>query len=78
MQKSGSTFRYIDLIDTNIAQAVYYLDLVEANIKAGMEKCYEFGHLRSKEIAQGVHIYEDRIPKGIEVMKEKEFDDQKI
>ena len=66
-----SPFRYIDLVGAHIAQAVYYPDLAEANIKAGTNKRYELGHLRSKRVAEGMHIYVDQIPKVVDFMKDK-------
>ena len=67
-------FRYIDLVGAHIAQAVYYPDIAEANIKAGTNKRYELGAGRSKQVAEGMHLYVDRIPKVVEFMKEKGFD----
>ncbi|CAF9923079.1 hypothetical protein IMSHALPRED_005846 [Imshaugia aleurites] len=72
------SFRYIDLVGAHIAQAVYYPDLAKVNIKAGTNKRYELGAGRSKRVAEGMHIYVDQIPKIIEFMKEKGFDDESI
>ena len=78
LQKKESTFRYIDLVGAHIAQAVYYPDLAEANIKAGKDKRYELGRFRSKRVAEGMHIYVDQIPKVADFMKEKGFDDTRV
>ena len=71
-------FRYIDLVGAHISQAVYYPDLAEANIKAGTNKRYELGHLRSKRVAEGMHIYVDQIPKVVDFMKERGFDNAMV
>ena len=71
-------FRYRDLVGAHIAQAVYYPDLAEANIKAGTDKRYELGAGRSQRVAEGMHIYVDQIPKVVDFMKEKGFDDEKV
>lgn len=76
--ESSKRFRYIDLVGAHIAQAIYYPDIAEANIKAGINKRYELGTGRSKRIAEGMHIYVDQIPKVVDVMKEKGFDDESI
>ena len=64
LEKERSPFRYIDLVGAHIAQAVHYPDLAEANIKAGTNKRYELGHLRSKRVAEGMHILRGPDPKG--------------
>lgn len=74
----SSKFRYRDLVGAHIAQAVYYPDLAEANIKAGTDKRYELGAGRSQRVAEGMHIYVDQIPKVVDFMKEKGFDDEKV
>ena len=74
----GPNFRYRDLVGAHIAQAVYYPDLAEANIKAGTNKRYELGAGRSQRVAEGMHIYVDQIPKVVDFMKEKGFDDEKV
>ena len=74
----GPSFRYIDLVGAHIAQAVYYPDLAEANIKAGQNKWYELGAAPSKRVAEGMHIYIDQIPKVVDFMKEKGFDDATV
>ena len=71
-------FRYRDLVGAHIAQAVYYPDLAEANIKAGTDKRYDLGAGRSQRVAEGMHIYVDQIPKVVDFMKEKGFDDEKV
>ena len=71
-------FRYIDLVGAHIAQAVYYPDLAEANIKAGTDRRYDLGAGRSQRVAEGMHIYVDQIPKVVEFMKHKGFDDEKV
>lgn len=74
----GPNFRYKDLVGAHIAQAVYYPDLAEANIKAGTDQRYELGAGRSQRTAEGMHIYVDQIPKVVEFMKEKGCDDEKV
>lgn len=76
--ESRKGFRYIDLVGAHIAQAVYYPDLADANIKAGKNKRYELGVGRSKRVAEGMHIYVDQIPKVVEFMKEKGFDNESV
>lgn len=71
-------FRYIDLVGAHIAQAVYYPDLADANIKAGTNKRYELGAGRNKRVAEGMHIYVDQIPKVVDFMKEKGFDNESV
>ena len=78
LRRKENRFRYIDLVGAHIAQAVYYPDLAEANIKAGTDKRFELGHLRSKRVAEGMHIYVDQIPKVVDFMKEKGFDDARV
>lgn len=77
LQKDPS-FRYGDLVGAHIAQAVYYPDLAEANIKAGKDKRFELGRFRSKRVAEGMHIYIDQIPKVVDFMKEKGFDNASV
>ena len=77
LQSQGS-FNYIDLVGAHIAQAVYYPDLAEANIKAGTNKRYELGAFRSQRVAEGMHIYVDQIPKVVDFMKEKGYDNARI
>ena len=76
--KSWKGFRYIGLVGAHIAQAVYYPDLADANIKAGTNERYELGAGRSKRVAEGMHIYVDQIPKVVEFMKEKGFDNESV
>lgn len=76
--ESSKRFRYVDLVGAHIAQAVYYPDLAEADIKAGLNKRHELGAGRSKRVAEGMHIYVDQIPKVVGFMKEKGFDDESI
>ena len=71
-------FRYIDLVGAHIAQAVNYPDLADANIKAGKNKRYELGAGRSKRVAEGMHIHVDQIPKVVEFMKDKGFDNESV
>ena len=71
-------FRYRDLVGAHIAQAVYYPELAEANIKAGTDKRYDLGAGRSHRVAEGMHIYVDQIPKVVDFMKEKGFDDERV
>ena len=78
LQRKEITFRYIDLVGAHIAQAAYYPTLAAANIKAGKDKRYDLGHLRSKRVAEGMHIYVDQIPKVADFMKEKGFDDTRV
>ena len=78
LHKDESLFQYIDLVGAHIAQAVYYPDLAEANIKAGKDKRFDLGHARSKRVAEGMHIYVDQIPKIVDFMKDKGYDDAKV
>ena len=71
-------FRYIDLVGAHIAQAVYYPELAEVNIKTGTNKRYELGHARSQRVAEGMHIYVDQIPNVVGFMRKKGFDNGKI
>lgn len=77
LQGQGS-FRYIDLVGAHIAQAVYYPDLAEENIKAGLDTRYDLGAFRSQRVAEGMHIYVDQIPKVVDFMKKKGFNDARI
>lgn len=74
----SKSFRYIDLVAAHITQAVYYPDLAEANIKAGINKRSELGAGRSKRVAEGIHIYVDQIPNVVDFMKDKGFDDKRV
>lgn len=78
VQSSMKHFHYIDLVGAHIAQAVYYPDLAEANIKAGTNRRYELGAGRSKRVAEGMHIYVDQIPKVVDFMKNKGFYDESV
>lgn len=77
LQRQG-LFRYIDLVGAHIAQAVYYPDLAEENIKAGLDKRYDLGAFRSQRVAEGMHIYVDQIPKVVDFMNKKGFGNARI
>ena len=77
--QSQKSFRYIDLVGAHIAQAVYYSDLTNEHIKDRSNKRFQLGDLfRSEGMVEGMHIYVDQIPKVVDFMKEKKFDDAKI
>lgn len=77
LQGHGS-FRYIDLVGAHIAQAVYYPDLADKHIIAGLDKRYDLGAFRSQRVAEGMHIYVDQIPKVVDFMKTKGFDNARV
>ena len=78
----------IDLVGVHIAQAVYYPDLAEANIKGKTNSVYDHRYDRTviegmrtcvgkikarRRVAEGMHIYVNQIPKPVDFMKEKGF-----
>ena len=76
--ESSKRFRYIDLVGAHIAQAVYFQDIAEVNIRAGMAGRSDLGDGRSLRVAEGMHIYVDQIPKVVDFMMKKGFDDERI
>ena len=76
--QSQKSLRYIDLVGAHIAQAVYYPDQTNENIKDRSNKRFQLGVFRSEGMAEGMHIYVDQIPKVVDFMKEKGFGDAKI
>ena len=88
LENKSSPFWYIDLVEAHIAQAVYYPDLAEANIKGKTNRVYDHRYDRTviegmrtcvgnikarRRVAEGMHIYADQIPKVVDFMKEKRF-----